>query len=285
MQYNMTMIKQRSPAVTYVQPYRYSSPNIPLSAIRRFARQIAERFHPDKIILFGSYAYGRPHNESDVDLLVIMPAYDVVGKESRIASALDWPFTSDIIVRTPEQVERGLKRNNWFLREVIEKGKVVYDAGNGSARRMQKAARNLPRPVPFFAPRNGKSPMTPETAEWVRYGEEDWQVARNVAAMAPPRRNAACFHCQQAAEKYLKALMQETGLVVPKEHNREKLLDKLLPHHGMLASLRRSLRSLMPYAVNFRYPGARATTRRMQAALRQAERVRTALRARLGLPP
>ena len=285
MQYNMTMIKQRSPAVTYVQPYRYSSPNIPLSAIRRFARQIAERFHPDKIILFGSYAYGRPHNESDVDLLVIMPAYDVIGKESRIASALDQPFASDIIVRTPEQVERGLKRNNWFLREVIEKGKVVYDAGNGSARRMQNAARSLPRPVPFFAPRNGKSPMTPETAQWIRYAEEDWQVARNVAAMAPPRRNAACFHCQQAAEKYLKALMQETGLVVPKEHNLEKLLDKLLPHHGMLASLRRSLRSLTPYAVNFRYPGARATTRRMQAALRQAERVRTALRARLGLPP
>src|SRR5713226_456783 len=50
------------------------------------------------------------------------------------------------------------------------------------------------------------------------------------------------------------------------------------------ASLRRSLRALTPYAVNFRYPGVRATTRRMQAALRQAERVRTALRARLGLP-
>ena len=53
----------------------------------------------------------------------------------------------------------------------------------------------------------------------------------------------------------------------------------------MLASLRRSLRALTPFAVNFRYPGARATTRRMQAALRKAERVRTALRARLGLPP
>jgi predicted nucleotidyltransferase len=56
----------------YVQPYRYASPNIPLRAIRRFARRIAERFQPDMIILFGSYAYGKPHNESDVDLLVIM---------------------------------------------------------------------------------------------------------------------------------------------------------------------------------------------------------------------
>ena len=44
-----------------------------MSAIKRFARQIAERFHPEKIVLFGSYAYGKPHEESDVDLLVIMP--------------------------------------------------------------------------------------------------------------------------------------------------------------------------------------------------------------------
>src|SRR6266851_874628 len=108
----MTMIKQRSPAASYVQPYRYSSPNIPLSAIRRFARQIAERFHPDKIILFGSYAYGRPHNESDVDLLVIMPAYDVVNQSIRICNAFDvWPFSLDLIVRTPKQIERGLRED------------------------------------------------------------------------------------------------------------------------------------------------------------------------------
>jgi hypothetical protein len=44
----------------YVQPYRYASPNVPFSAIRRFARRIADRFQPDKIILFGSYAYGKP---------------------------------------------------------------------------------------------------------------------------------------------------------------------------------------------------------------------------------
>jgi len=59
------MAKKRCARVAYVQPYRYASPNIPLSAIQRFARRIAKRFHPEKIILFGSYAYGRPHGESD----------------------------------------------------------------------------------------------------------------------------------------------------------------------------------------------------------------------------
>jgi len=133
-QYNMSMIKQRSPAVTYVQPYRYSSPNIPRSAIRRFARQIAERFHPDKIMLFGSYAYGRPHNESDVDLLVIMPAYDVVAQAIRISGAFERLFSHSIIVRTPKQIERGLREGDcdWFLREVMDKGKVLYEAPDRS---------------------------------------------------------------------------------------------------------------------------------------------------------
>ncbi len=72
----------------YVQPYRYASPNIPLAAIRRFARRIAERFQPDKIILFGSYAYGEPHNESDVDLLVIMRCRNAIDQSIRISWAI-----------------------------------------------------------------------------------------------------------------------------------------------------------------------------------------------------
>lgn len=127
--------------------------------------------------------------------------------------------------------------------------------------------------------------MKRHTAQWVHKAEDDIESARTLAALAKPKRDAACFHCQQAAEKYLKALLQETGLPVPKSHELEDLLDLLLPHHSALVTLRRSLRCLTPYAVNFRYPGIRATTRRMQAALRHAERVRTALRSQLGLPP
>lgn len=127
--------------------------------------------------------------------------------------------------------------------------------------------------------------MKRHTAQWVLKAEDDIEVARTVAALTIPKRDAACFHCQQAAEKYLKALMQEFGLVVPRSHELEDLLDLLLPRDPTLARLRSSLRSLTPYAVNFRYPGIRATTRGMRAALRHAERVRRELRARLGLPP
>ena len=118
--------KQTTPR--YVQPYRYASPNIPLAAIRRFVRRIAERFQPDKIILFGSYAYGKPHEESDVDLLVIMRTRNAIDQSIRIKTAFKRLFSLDLIVRTPWQIERGLKDDNWFLREIIEKGKVLYEA-------------------------------------------------------------------------------------------------------------------------------------------------------------
>jgi predicted nucleotidyltransferase len=126
------MAKNLATPAAYVQPYRYASPDVPLSAIRRLARRIAERFRPEKIILFGSYAYGEPHAESDVDLLVIMPASDVVNQAIRIRLAFERPFALELIVRTPRQVERGLREDDWFLREVMEKGKVLYEAANGS---------------------------------------------------------------------------------------------------------------------------------------------------------
>jgi HEPN domain-containing protein len=106
-----------------------------------------------------------------------------------------------------------------------------------------------------------------------------------MAAQTPPRRNAACFHCQQAAEKYLKALLQELGLAVPRTHNVKLLVNLLLPHEAKLPRFRRSGAGLTKYAVEYRYPGMRATTRQMQAALRVMERVRADVRARLGLPP
>jgi predicted nucleotidyltransferase len=147
--YNSVMATNHT--ARYVQPYPYASPNIPLAAIRRFARQIAERFHPEKIILFGSYAYGTPHNESDVDLLVIMPAYDVVAQAIRISGAFERLFSHSIIVRTPQQIKRGMREDDrdWFLYEVMTKGKVLYEAthrsvgseGRGRHRNRQKPRR------------------------------------------------------------------------------------------------------------------------------------------------
>src|SRR5712692_6456034 len=87
----------------------YRGADIPMRLIRRFARRVAERFEPEKIILFGSYAYGTPHADSDVDILVIMPARNELDQAVKIELACDPPFPLDILVRTPKNIEWRLK--------------------------------------------------------------------------------------------------------------------------------------------------------------------------------
>jgi len=125
--------------------------------------------------------------------------------------------------------------------------------------------------------------MKRHTAQWVSKAEEDVNAAAELAGINPPPRNAVCFHCQQAVEKYLKALLQELGAVIPRTHDVEDLLDLLVPYDATLSSLRRRIPSLTKFAVEYRYPGVRATTRQMRAALRALEIARSELRARLCL--
>ena len=99
-----------------------------------------------------------------------------------------------------------------------------------------------------------------------------------------PFHDQICFHGQQSAEKYLKALLEELGIDVEKTHELDDLLTPLLPHHPTLRSLRRGLNFLTNFAVNPRYPGKNATKRQAAAALRWAGKVRDACRNLLGLP-
>ena len=125
--------------------------------------------------------------------------------------------------------------------------------------------------------------MKRETAKWVRKAEQDWQVAHKLAGENPPPRDVVCFHCQQAAEKYLKALLQESGQVEPRTHDLVNVLNLLLPADATLVSLRRQSRALTRYAVDYRYPGEMASKRQMQAALRHADQIRLECRGKLGL--
>ena len=104
------------------------APGVPFRAIRKLAREIAERFRPEKIILFGSHAYGTPHADSDVDLLVIMPARNMIDQSVRIRRATEHRFPLDLIVRTPKYVRRQIEDGDWFLREIVSKGKVLYES-------------------------------------------------------------------------------------------------------------------------------------------------------------
>jgi HEPN domain-containing protein len=119
----------------------------------------------------------------------------------------------------------------------------------------------------------------------VRKAEADWRGARSLARKTPPLHDLVCFHCQQCAEKYLKALLEELRIAVAKTHELEQLLTVVQPHHPTLRSLQRGLAFLTRFAVETRYPGDTATKRQATSALRWAERVRAAARALLGIRP
>ena len=137
-----------------------------------------------------------------------------------------------------------------FLTEITTKGKVLYEkdhAGMGAQSRKQ-----LP-------------------------------VRRANSRGSEPFHDQACFYCQESAEKYLKALLEEQGLAVSRVRSLNDLLGLLSPHHPSLQGLRRGLIFLTDFTIKIVYPGDSATKRQAAAALRWAGRVRAECRMLLGL--
>jgi uncharacterized protein len=98
-------------------------------SIRALSRRIAEEFHPDKIILFGSYAYGKPTADSDVDLMVIMPHEGhPVDKATEIHLRARPGFPLDLLVRTREKVRERIEMGDDFMEEIVTRGEVLYEA-------------------------------------------------------------------------------------------------------------------------------------------------------------
>lgn len=96
-----------------------------MRVIRYYARKVASRFHPQRIILFGSFAYGTPTADSDVDILVIMPARNQIDQAIKIRWEIPAPFPMDLIVRTPTNMQWRVADGDSFLQEIVAKGKVL----------------------------------------------------------------------------------------------------------------------------------------------------------------
>lgn len=96
--------------------------------IQAIAQQIARKFDPIKVVLFGSYGRGLAHPRSDVDLLVILEeGRSGMDPEIEVAAGIAHPFPMDILVRTPQQIADRLRLGDSFFRDIIEKGVVLYE--------------------------------------------------------------------------------------------------------------------------------------------------------------
>lgn len=104
---------------------------IAIEEIREFSQKIAKQFQPDRIILFGSYAYGQPTEDSDVDLLVILPFEELPAQKAiAIRQAIKASFPVDLMARTPQQVQKRLEMGDFFIQEIIKNGHVLYETNH-----------------------------------------------------------------------------------------------------------------------------------------------------------
>ena len=242
---------------------------------------IVREFAPLQVILFGSYAYGNPPTEeSDVDLFVVMDVAEAERRDKRneIQQRIPQRFPMDLLVRSPADIAYRVSHNDWFLREVIEKGSVLYDTENALPP-MTLAEDAL---VPIWE-ENGV--INPLTLEKVRPAETDWAgIKRLQQPPTPELYDLVCFLSQQCIEKYLKAWLQEANLPVPRTHNLNELLRLIVPTRPEWHAWRFDFERFKPHAVAVRYETYYATEADVEHAVHICTEVRHAIRTTLQLP-
>ncbi len=126
--------------------------------------------------------------------------------------------------------------------------------------------------------------MNPLTLEWVEKAEGDLLTGRReYRARKSPNFDAVCFHTQQAVEKYMKAVLQENGVAIPRIHSLADLLALILKNDTSYLAVQADAAILEGYAVLFRYPGLSANKADAKAALTASENVCSFIRSKLGL--
>ena len=127
--------------------------------------------------------------------------------------------------------------------------------------------------------------MKLSTQEWIDKAEGDFVTAQmSYRARKQPNYDAACYHAQQCAEKYLKARLEEAGMAIPKTHNLYALLTLVSPLEPTWQSLSADLNVLNAFAIAYRYPGVTATKLDAQDAVKRCREIRRMIRRSLELP-
>ena len=235
---------------------------------------IVREFSPLQVILFGSYAYGTPTEESDVDMFVVMEAQQQV---SEMQQRLPHRIPLDLHVRCPQDIAYRVAHNDWFLREVFEKGDVLYEtpAALPSVALAENAL------VPIWEETGAMNPLT---LEKVRKAESGYVMMKlGFQALTPELNDAICFHAQQCIEKYLKAWLQEANIRPPRTHELNVLLHLIVPTHPEWSAWQTDFADFQPHAVDVRYETF-ATAADAEHAVRVCTEVRTTIRAVLQLP-
>ncbi len=215
--------------------------------IRRMVAKLVAEYAPRQVVLFGSYAYGAPDAGSDIDLLVIKdtaaPSWQRIAAVRQAISETCDHIPVDVLVMTPDELNRRLRQGDHFIADIMEKGRSLY--GEASWRkedlRMTGAESSY-------------------SAEWLNNAERDLRLVRLILD-AEADSYGAGFHLQQALEKSLKAFLLHNGWRLERTHNLAMLLDIALDYGADWAGYRSlcargSAHYHAEYACAERYPDA-----------------------------
>ena len=119
--------KGKEKATSTIPDWVTLRPSVTDALLADITQRIVEKFQPHKVVLFGSYAYGTPNLDSDVDLLVVMDSDESMAQRIRrvteVAKIRFLPM--DVLVRTPAELEERLAMGDFFIAEILKKGKVL----------------------------------------------------------------------------------------------------------------------------------------------------------------
>jgi uncharacterized protein len=226
--------------------------------LEHVTRTIVEHLRPRRIVLFGSRARGNPRLDSDYDLMVEVET-NLEGSKREDAvydlfPATDWSM--DVLVYTPEEVQRWKDDVGVVLYDIVREGRVLYcrpdavhdDPGASIAASSAPRVRERPR-------------NTPESvASWIRRARYDFAAMEATANWQDAPWDAVCFHAHQSAEKLLKACLIAQWVRPPITHNLLKLLAACSSAGIDLKPLRGSCRRLQRLYPRSRYPNEREPT-------------------------
>jgi HEPN domain-containing protein/predicted nucleotidyltransferase len=216
--------------------------------LERIVRAIVERVRPQRIVLFGSRARGDARPHSDYDLMVELAFDEYFGCRRDVDRAAQVPGASvDIHLRKPGQLEARRDdpgRMDW---DIWREGVVVYPPGALLASATAAATRK-----PGVVREGGPPPDSVQV--WLERADEDLlDIENNVRSEHVPW-GAVCFHAQQAAEKYVKALLIQCWIRPARTHDLHELVVAARAAGYELPDLAAECAALKEYAVDVRYP-------------------------------
>jgi len=213
-------------------------------------RAIVERVRPHRIVLFGSRSRGDTQPHSDCDLMVELEFDDFHRCRREVSRAASVPGTSvDVFLRKPGELEAKRDdpgRTDW---DIWREGIVVYPAGAPPLAFSTPTTASAPSAV-----REGSGLPPESTQDWLSHAGEDLLDIENNLASKHVSWSAVCFHAQQAAEKYLKALLIQRFSRPPRTHDLAELVGAARGAGYDLPDFTEECEALKDYAIDVRYP-------------------------------